>query len=223
MSISEKRTMIKVPCGGFKLDNNFLGMNENDELSLVGGNQGKVYQYLVTDGDGNVKWEDRLAYDDSKVAVPIRSGNGQYVKVADEIPSWASIDAPIKYWFSNGTNDTAITEDYFDFGNGSFMVGDFVCIIATDNFEFSGLVFPEKGVYFVSTGVTYVAGVASADSDTPEITWDGNIGTLKTIDPKYIPSELNEVILPSSTSGSSKRFKITVDDTGTISATEVTT
>lgn len=27
----------KIPCGGFKLDNNFLGMNENDELSLIGG------------------------------------------------------------------------------------------------------------------------------------------------------------------------------------------
>ena len=31
--------MIIVPCGGFKLDENFLGMNENDELSLVGGGQ----------------------------------------------------------------------------------------------------------------------------------------------------------------------------------------
>ena len=85
------------------------------------------------------------------------------------------------------------------------------------------MVFPEKGVYFVSVPDNfYTTGIASADSDTPEITWDGNIGTIKTIDPKYIPSELNEVILPSSTSGSSKRFKITVDDTGTISATEVT-
>ena len=39
MASQEKRTMIKVPCGGFKLDNNFLGMNENDELSLLGGGQ----------------------------------------------------------------------------------------------------------------------------------------------------------------------------------------
>ena len=31
--------MSKVPCGGFKLDNNFLDMNENDELSLFGGGQ----------------------------------------------------------------------------------------------------------------------------------------------------------------------------------------
>lgn len=55
--------MSKVPCGGFKLDENFLGMNENDELSLAGGSEGKAYQQLVTDGDGNVQWEDRLAYE----------------------------------------------------------------------------------------------------------------------------------------------------------------
>ena len=34
--------------------------------------------------------------------------------------------------------------------------------------------------------------------------------------------EASEYIIPSSTSGSTKKFKITVDDTGTISATEVT-
>ena len=217
--------MIKVPCGGFKLDENFLGMNENEELSLTGGgSEGKAYQQLVTDGEGNAKWEDRLAYDDSKVVVPVPSGRAQYVKVADEIPSWASIDAPIKYWLSNGTNDTEITEDHTDFGNGSFMVGDFVCIIATDNFKFNSLVFPEKGVYFSFVpDVVYVTGIARAISDTPEIIWGGDVGTLKTIDPKYIPSELSEIILPSCTPSSTKKFKITVNDNGAITATEVTT
>lgn len=31
------------------------------------------------------------------------------------------------------------------------------------------------------------------------------------------------IVIPSSTSGSAKKFKITVDDSGTITATEVTT
>ena len=35
--------------------------------------------------------------------------------------------------------------------------------------------------------------------------------------------DAHSVILPSSTEGSTKKFKITVDDAGTISATEVTT
>ena len=208
--------MTKVPCGGFKLDNNFLGMNENDELSLTGGSEGKAYQYLVTDSNGNVKWEDRLAYDDSKVVVDFGGGN-LFVKVADEVPSWASIDANIKVWVSNGYNVTATPEYYKDLGNGSFRIDTMVYFITTDNFT----IFPEKGVYFVYSPEPYVTGIASADSDTPEITWDGSLGTLKTIDPKYIPSELNEIVLPSSTSGSSKKFKITVDDSGNISATQV--
>ncbi len=58
--------MFKVPCGGFKLDNNFLGMNENDELSLTGGNDSTPYQQLVTDSEGNVKWEDRAFYSETK-------------------------------------------------------------------------------------------------------------------------------------------------------------
>lgn len=188
--------------------------------STVPSSSGEPYKSLVTDGTGNTKWEDRLAYDDSKLVVDNRRG-GQYVKVSDEVPSWATLGAPIKYWSSDGDNGTLISEDYIDLGNGSFLAGDYAFIIATDNVKFDSLVFPEKGVYFLFLrNVVYTTGLASVDSNTPEITWDGNFGTLKTIDPKYIPSELNEVILPSSTSGSSKKFKITVNDAGAISATE---
>ena len=207
----------KIPCGGFYLSDT-LGVDENGKLGVNGG---EPYKSLVTDGSGNTKWEDRLAYDDSKLVID--DGDGvQLVKVADEVPSWATVDVPIKVWVSNGYNGTENPESYTDLGNGSFMLEEATAaFITTDNFEFNGLVFPEKGVYFSLEGGLYATGISSADSDTPEITWDGNVGTLKTIDPKYIPSELNEVILPSSTSGSSKKFKITVDDSGAISATEV--
>ena len=210
----------KIPCGGFYLSDT-LDVDENGKLGVNGG---EPYKSLVTDGEGGVKWEDRLAYESSRLVISAK--DGQYVKVSDEVPSWASVDSPIKYWLSSGTSDTLTPESYTDLGNGSF-VALVVIFITTDNLEVSAfgptLVFPEKGVYFMSVpNVVYATGIASADSDTPEITWDGNIETIKTIDPKYIPSELNEVILPSSTSGSTKKFKITVDDTGTISATEVT-
>ena len=207
----------KIPCGGFYLSDT-LGVDENGKLGVNGG---EPYKSLVTDGEGGVKWEDRLAYDDSRLVIDFGHG-AQLIKVADEVPSWVSVDAPMKRWFSDGTNSTITPEEYIDLGNGSFAAASSPFFIATDNVEFYGTVFPEKGVYFISTGGKYMTGVASADSDTLEITWDGNIETIKTIDPKYIPSELNEVILPSFTSGSSKRFKITVDDSGTITATEVT-
>ena len=208
----------KIPCGGFYLSDT-LGVDENGKLGVNGG---EPYKSLVTDGAGNTKWEDRLAYEDSKLVID--DGHGvQVVKVSDEVPSWATIDVPIKVWVSNGINDTVHPESYIDLGNGSFMLEDATAVfITTNNIEFNGLVLPEKGVYFSLENGLYTTGISSADSDTPEITWDGSLGTLKTIDPKYIPSELNEVILPSSTSGSSKKFKITVNDNGAISATEVT-
>ena len=209
----------KIPCGGFYLSDT-LGVDENGKLGVNGG---EPYKSLVTDGEGNVKWEDRLAYEGSKLVIDIGGGQ-RYVKVADEVPSWASIDASMKLWASAGAPNSLPAVSNLDLGNGSFMAGEYAAFITTDNveFEFYGIVFPEKGVYFASGPDNfYVTGIASADSNTPEITWDGNIGTIKTIDSKFIPSELNEIILPSSTSGSSKKFKITVDDSGTISATEI--
>ena len=57
----------KIPCGGFYLDN-MLNVNENGELSINGGTP---YQQLVTDGEGGVKWEDRLAYETEPVLTEI--------------------------------------------------------------------------------------------------------------------------------------------------------
>ena len=200
-----------------------IGVNSNGVLrpnATVPSSSGEPYKSLVTDGEGNTKWEDRLAYEGSRLVVDSGSGS-KFVKVSDEVPSWASMNVNIKVWMSNGFNETETPECYVDLGNGSFMAEGTV-FITTGNVEFNDLVFPEKGVYFMSMpDVVYTTGIASADSDTPEITWDGNIGAIKKLDKKFIPSELNEIILPSSTPSSTKKFKITVNDSGTITATEV--
>ena len=39
---------------------------------------------------------------------------------------------------------------------------------------------------------------------------------------EFLPSEVNELIMNSSTPNSTKKFRITVDDSGTLKATEVT-
>ena len=179
----------KIPCGGFYLSDT-LGVDENGKLGVNGG---EPYKSLVTDGTGSVKWEDRLTYEGSRVAVSIGS-DMQSVKVADEVPSWASVDASTKVWLSNGHSLTATPKDNRDLGNGSFLLGGFAVFISSDNFEFNNeafsVVFPEKGVYFIQTPDCYVSGIASADSDTPEITWDGNIGVIKKINQKFLPETL---------------------------------
>ena len=190
--------MSKVPCGGSKLDENFLGMNENDELSLIGGSEGKAYQYLVTDDAGKTTWEDRLAYTDSRVVVD--TGGIKLVMVSGEVPSWASGNVAVKCWFSKNAQTFTMQPEQFKFlGNGSFSAG-FVFFITTDNFEAEGVVFPKKGVYFASSipnlGGASVTGVASADSDTPEITWDGSINIIKKIDEKFLPDQLMLYIHP---------------------------
>ena len=97
----------------------------------------------------------------------------------------------MKVWVSSGESGTLFAEDYLDFGNGSFSASGMSLFIMTDNFEFNGVVFPGKGVYFVSKkNGEYTTGIASADSDTPEITWDGNIGEIKKLDEKFLPDML---------------------------------
>lgn len=162
--------------------------------ATVPSTNGTAYQQLVTDGDGSVKWEDRLAYEGSRVVVDAGEGI-QLVKVADEIPSWASINVSMKLWLSRTPPLMVDSTDYLDLGNGSFSAA-LVFFIATDNFEFSGVVFPKKGVYFRNPvpsslgGTEYVIGISTKDSNTPEITWDGSIEITKKIDEKFLPDQL---------------------------------
>ena len=219
--------MSKVPCGGFKLDENFLGVNENDELSLVGGGDGNAYQQLVTDGDGSVKWEDRLAYEEvKKYSLPYDTNGlesaqiglslSTFYKVSDDLPDPNDVIQGALYSGPGGIYLSEKVSDGYE-NNGNCLydthIGAFIICYQTsvtyDNKRYS---VPSTGVYL------------SEDMNT----FDGGnmylqVQHINTIDKKFIPSELNEIVLPSSTSGSSKRFKITVDDTGTISATEVTT
>lgn len=145
---------------------------------------GSPYQQLVTDGSGNTKWEDRLAYDDSRVVVDVND-NTRLVRVSDEVPSFVSDGVSVNVWLSNGTSQAVSVVGH---GNGNFGVDEFVFIFSSDNVAMgNGIVFPKKGVYFVEVvGEVYVTGFSSADSDTPEITWDGKVENVKTIDPKYI-------------------------------------
>lgn len=57
----------KIPCGGFYLSDT-LGVDENGKLGVNGG---ELYKSLVTDGEGGVKWEDRLAYETDPVLTEI--------------------------------------------------------------------------------------------------------------------------------------------------------
>lgn len=219
--------MNKVPCGGFELDKNFLGMNKNGELSLISGaSEDKAYKQLVTDKDGEAKWEERLCYSEPLTSVPYPAlPDSFWYKVSDSIPTGdVSIETECTVWSGSvvGNAEVIISEtDYYCVSDGA------VVVTLKDNVTIQDIsaTFPEKGTYFLVSEAYGIktTGFSIGKVSTPEITWDGNPSIIKKLDSKFIPSELNEVILPSTTSGSTKKFKITVDDSGTISATEVAT
>ena len=168
-------------------------------------------RHLVTDSNGNMKWEDRLAYDDSRIAVP-PEGNNRFIKVADTVPSWLSANKNTKVWVSNNASERVIdisSTGYIINHDGSFVVLQndslpYAAVIMEDDCEFNAMsstaFFPEKGVYFLwhklGSSLLYTAGIASADSDTPEITWDGNISMIKKLDEKFLPDQTVFYALP---------------------------
>ena len=210
--------MSKVPCGGFKLDNNFLGMNENDELSLVGGSEGEAYQYVVTDGDGNVKWEDRLAYEEVKtgwktiinssdVNWQASGGAGGQAMIQPYNNTTARIEPGCKYTVECNVGMYEGTANNYG-------------IIKIDTIGLEISYNDYKNAFMLSTPDM---GSSATDISFIVVNVDVSSTDIKKIDKKFIPSELNEVIITSYTSGSSKKFKITVNDSGAITATEVTT
>lgn len=168
--------------------------------------------------------KNRPFYDKSLVSVPNPQNTRMaWYKVSDDVP----------------TGHPAVNDEACIIANGSKLNGSIVIsndegyiatelvvvVVLKDNavfFETNKLTFPEKGTYFYAgEDFPSITGFALGKDADPEITWDGNTGEIKPIDEKFIP-EMSNVILKSSTADSTKQFRITVDDSGTISATEVT-
>ena len=106
---------------------------------------------------------------------------------------------------SNTINGGSVITSY----TGFLMVSDYAVICYDASQLLMGVSFPETGMYFSYLGDTYISRLVSETE------------IVHTIDPKYI-AHIDELIMNSSTSDSTKKFKITVDDSGKISATEVT-
>ena len=154
-----------------------------------------------------------------------------WYKVSDDVPSIdnVQVNTTVKLWItipSDRITDTIEAEIFLSSENGYVVKNSTVIVALTDDFHVDiedgmTIVFPQKGTYFLASGTTWTTGIAASGAIEPEISWDMNTGTVKQLDEKFIP-DMDSVILNSSTTDSTKKFKITVDDSGKISATEVT-
>ena len=252
---------------------------------------GQAYQQLVTDADGNTKWEDRLAYEgtnwkdfvldpsttfpteitgftmppagdtvrikvngvesvETVVSYSLNTSQGRYIgshmppSVAAGAPGWCVFCLDGEEEVHGRTNvpmtislllpevhkidqkyvpkevyfvkyDGRSLDKTFDEITESYNAGMLVILEGGGNYGFLKHIDPEELWFLIHNGGSSARLCLTAnntiDIELFRYLTTADNGTL-----------VNTLILPSYTSGSSKKFKITVDDTGTISATEVT-
>lgn len=130
-------------------------------------------------------------YDKSLVSVPFpRDPRIALYKVSDDVPTGhpAIDDSACIIENGNKFNVSIIisTDDYY-------VAGDLLIVVALkDNAvisEVDNLTFPEKGTYFIDSGIypTITGFALGADAD-PEITWAGNTEKIKKLDEKFLPA-----------------------------------
>ena len=135
------------------------------------------------------------------------------VKVGDEVLAAEQlVGATVTMVKDSDNTSRVLLEDNVMSGDGFVMnTRREIISCSKTTFEIDGwpFTFPETGTYFISVEENgykmYVSSLTKPEKQ--ELV--------------PIPGEL--MVLRSSTAGSTKKFKITVDDTGTLSATEVTT
>ena len=140
----------------------------------------------------------------------IYNSNISFYKVSDIVPTNDELSGGT-FTVSDVGEVIHITSDMITTPSEDLrMVSEYIVIVQKENATVGNALFPQTGTYFykgTNTG-TYIARLSKQ--------------TVTPMSEEFLPSEVNELIMNSSTTGSTKKFKITVDDGGTISATEVT-
>lgn len=132
-----------------------------------------------------------------------------YYKVSNITPDVLTLKN-IKIVMSNGTQWSR--EDVWSSVDEYWQVGeDAVICITVENTSVMrlGLTFKETGLYFMKSNGIYVSNL------------EYMFAAYVAIDEKFLPAR-TEIIMKSSTEGSIKKFKITVDDSGKLTTTAVT-
>ena len=218
---NDMNTPTKVPCGGFVLGEGLALGKDGKTLNVTGG--GSQADWNQNDSAAADYVKNRPFYDKPLVSVPHPQSPVMFwYKVSDSVPTGDHSEGAYCCSVISGvkSNDQIAlsTDDYY-------AASEAVVVVALkDNavVEVLGLTFPEKGTYFLAgEGISHITGFALGRDADPEITWDGSTEEIKTLDEKFLPL-VSGLIVKSSTTNSTKKFKITVDDSGTISATEVT-
>ena len=236
---NDMNTPTKVPCGGFVLGEGLALSEDGKTLNVSGGgsqadwnqNDTTAKDYIKNRPGGyeegfEITWDGDTT---GRVKMTIEKMPGAWYKVSDKILTADQIIGGTITVIQNGVSQSlVVTSDEITRWDYGVAIGDSAIMISAKqgiiNIGKYNISIPESGIYFMS---------ASDDESSLFASSFSNI-TVHPFDDKCIPDTIvrkaeldsriteKEVILTSSTIDSTKKFRITVDDTGTIKATEVT-
>lgn len=170
----------------------------------------KAFEDITWDGDTTGK-------------APVPVNNLVYYKVSDQTPAYeqllgATLVTPTGKAVTVVEKANVAGEVAMRWLNDNLLYGMHFVVVYTPT-SVDGISFPSTGVYFA---VSYGSHTISLKAKE----------TVHQLDEKYLPDTIartkdinaakDYILVNSSTEGSTKKFKITVDDTGLITATEVT-
>ena len=196
----------KIPCGGFKLDEKLFSLDKNDVLSIP---KPLTYDYMpegYPKKDGwSVEWDGNTEGKTSAVAAPLYKFSDRMLTY-EEFLSAKLVNPSDSSQFIMVSAMRPKQEKFSD-AISVFLAGDFqIYVISEDNAEVveEGIIFPTKGLYTNQDAKLFIL---ITETITPMST-------------DFIPV-VDGVIISSSTANSTKKFRITVDDSGTLKATEI--
>ena len=189
----------KIPCGGFKLDEKSFSLDKNDALSIT---KPISYDYMP-EGYPSKSIETVTLMEEQEVTF---FDDGGYIGQLTDVLEIVVGQTYTVNW--DGTEYECVCAEL----HSAPSLGNLSLIGEGDD---TG----EPFIYIPAEGNAFMTRDTSA-SHTISVTTVREVIT--PMAREFLPSGVNELIMNSSTPDSNKKFKITVDDSGTISATEVT-
>ena len=195
----------KIPCGGFRLDENSFSLDENGVLSIP---KPLTYDYMPEGYPSksvlfDIEWDGDTSGLVSAADTYYKVANYTAVTKADLVGCILSVQNDPRHLEPFAVEEKLIKDTLIPHAT---MIADYV-IFVSEPTSYNQVNFTESGIYFVKMGELYTARLIKQ--------------TITPIAEEFLPSGVNELIMNSSTPDSTKKFRVTVDDSGNLTATEV--